>query len=290
MQVNSQHYKKEENNSSEIKKQATMQIEDVEYYTWDGCCMCFLGILLLPTIVGGIFILSGLFTIQPNESAVITRFGSYRGTVRISGYHWINPFSTVHLVSLRQQNLDGNTIYVNDKRGNPIEIAIVVVWRIVNPVDAIYQVENYQNYIKLQSEAALRHLATSFSYDHAGDENEITLLNGGDVVNNFLVKELNDRLKSTGIEVDEARLNHLMYSAQITNVMLKRQQADATIAARKKIVEGATSIVRDTINGLARDIQFTETQKATMASNLIVILTSETQTQPLMHLNAVSNV
>lgn len=276
-------------NVNPYKKSEFLKIDELEYTTYDGCCMAFLGIILLPLIIPGIIILNGLFTLQPNEAAIITLFGKYKGTVKTAGYHWVNPWTKTQIISLRQQNLDGTTIYVNDKRGNPIEIAIVVVWRIVNPVDAVFQVENYFTYIKLQSEAALRHLATSFSYDHAGDENEITLLNGGEHVNVFLLTELNERLKSTGIIVDEARVNHLMYSKQITNVMLKRQQADATIAARKKIVDGATNIVRDTITELSRDINFSEDHKAKMASNLIVILCSETQTQPLMHLNSVTN-
>ena len=157
----------------------------------------------------------------------------------------------------------------------------------MNPVEAIFQVQNYFTYITLQSEAALRHLATSFAYDHAGDEKEITLLNGGEKVNKFLLDELNERLRATGIVVDEARVTHLMYAKEVTTVMLKRQQADATIAARKKIVEGATNIVKDTINGLNRDVKFTDDQKATLASNLIVVLCSETQTQPLMHLTNV---
>lgn len=266
-----------------------LKLQEEEYYTYDGCCMACLGFLLLPLIIPSIIIFYGFFTLQPNEAAVVTLFGNYKGTVKIAGYHWINPWTSVQVVSLRQQNLNGQTIYVNDKRGNPIEIAIVVVWRIVNPVEAIFQVENYLTYITLQSEAALRHLATSFAYDHAGDENEITLLNGGDQVNNFLLNELNERLKPTGIIVDEARLFHLMYAKVITNVMLKRQQAEATIAARKKIVDGATMIVKETINGLSRDINFTEDQKAKMASNLLVVLCSETQTQPLMHLSNINN-
>ena len=262
------------------------EIDEAIYSTWDGCCMLFVSILLIPLIFIGFFMMKGLFTLNPNESAIITLFGKYKGTVKEAGYHWINPFCQIHVVSLRQHNLDGKTIFVNDKRGNPIEIAIVVVWRIVNPVDALFQVQNYFQYINLQSEAALRQLATTFAYDHAGDEDEVTLLNGGEYVNNYLVKELNERLSATGIAVDEARVNHLMYAKEITQVMLKRQQADAQIAARKKIVDGATGIVRETIVNLSKDINFSEDHKATMASNLILILCSETQTQPLMHLNS----
>lgn len=281
--LNVELYHNEENkNSSNM-----VQINESPYSTYDGCCMVFISILLLPTVIGTIFICYGLFQLQPNQAAIITLFGKYKGTVREAGYHFINPFACYSIVSLKQQNLDGKTIYVNDKRGNPIEIAIVVVWRIVRPVDAIFQVENYLSYVYLQSEAALRQLATSFSYDHAGNEDEITLLNGGDKVNNFLVKELNERLIATGIVVDEARLNHLMYAKEITTTMLKRQQADAQVAARKKIVEGATGIVRGTINNLSKDIQFSEENKAAMASNLILVLCSETQTQPIMHLNKI---
>lgn len=265
------------------------KIEEVEYETWDGCCFFCLGCFCIPLVIPAFLIWGSCFTLEPNQAAIISIFGKYKGTVKKPGYHFINIFAKYTIISLKQNNLNGNTIFVNDKRGNPIEIAIVLVWRVINPVEAVYQVEDYRTYIELQSEAALRFLAASFAYDHAGDEEEITLLNGTDHVNDFLLKELNARLEKTGIIVDEARLNHLMYSKQITNVMLKRQQADATIAARKKIVEGATSIVRDTINELSRDIKFTEDHKAKMASNLIVILCSETQTQPLMHLNAISN-
>lgn len=274
-------------NNKEDSRLNMVHIEEVTYQTSDGCCMVFVSILLLPTIIGTIIICMGLFQLQPNQAAIITLFGKYKGTVKEAGYHFINPFASYSIVSLKQQNLDGKTIFVNDKRGNPIEIAIVVVWRIVRPVDAIFQVENYLSYVHLQSEAALRQLATSFAYDHAGDENEVTLLNGGDKVNNFLIKELNERLLATGIIVDEARLNHLMYAKEITTTMLKRQQADAQVAARKKIVEGATGIVRGTINSLSRDIKFSEDNKAAMASNLILVLCSETQTQPIMHLNRI---
>ena len=186
---------------------------------------------------------------------------------------------------MRQQNHESDVLRVNDKRGNPIEIAMVAVWRIVNPTQAIFQVENYQSYIKLQTEAALRHLATSFAYDHAGQENEITLLNGGDHVNKFIVNELGDRFKFAGVFVEEARLTHLMYSKEVTQVMLKRQQADALIAAKKTIVNGVASIVKDTLAELQTNIKFTEEAKTTLAGNLLVVLCSESQTTPLMHLN-----
>ena len=275
------------NNLNIKRKPEELHLDEFEYQAWDGCCMLFVAILTLPTIIIPIIICGNLVTIEPNEAYVITFCGKYKGTLRKNGYFFIMPCSNFFKISLRQQNLDGKTLTVNDKRGNPIEIAMVLVWRIVEPVKAIFSVQNYHSYVILQSEAALRYLATSYSYDHGGDESEVTLLNGSQEVNNFLKKELNERLQSTGIEVDEARINHLMYDKQISNVMLKRQQAEATIAARRKIVDGATYIVRDTINGLSKDINFNEDQKAKMASNLIIVLCSETQAQPLMHLNNV---
>lgn len=266
-----------------------LQIQEKEYKTWNGCCLCCIGIVTLPTIFLPIFFFNGLFTLMPNEAAVITLFGKYKGTVREAGYHWINPFCKVTIITLRQQNHDGALLKVNDKRGSPIEIDIVVVWRIVNPVAAIFQVLDYQKYIKMQCDGALRHLAASFSYDYSGEENEVTLLNGGSVINDFLVNELNDRLQFAGIICDEARVTHLMYAKEIAMAMLKRQQADALVGAKQKIVNGVTSIVKDTIKELQDTIKFTEDAKSKLAGNMLVVLCSENPTQPLMHLNQASS-
>lgn len=264
-----------------------LQIKEKEYQTWNGCFFCCIGYITLPTIFLPIFFFNGLFTLMPNQGAVITLFGKYKGNVREAGYHWVNPFCKVRVVSLRQQNHDGTLLKVNDKRGSPIEIDIVAVWRIVNPVAALFQVQDYMKYIKMQCDGALRHLAASFSYDQSGEENEVTLLNGGSRVNDFLVNELNDRLQFAGIVCDEARVTHLMYAKEITMAMLKRQQADALVGAKQKIVNGVTSIIKDTIHELQDTIQFTEDAKSKLAGNMLVVLCSENPTQPLMHLNQV---
>lgn len=255
-----------------------LELREIEYDTCDGTCMLILCIILSPLILPICIICPGLFSLNPNEAAVLTLYGRYVGTVKKAGYHWVNPCCDIKVISLREQNLDGNIICVNDKRGNPIELGIVVVWRVVSPVEATFQVQNYYNYIKIQSDAAVRHLASSFAYDIGEDPNELTLLNGGDSVNRVLLNELTDRLKGTGIYVDQARLNHLRYSSEITTTMLRRQQAEATVAARKCLVEGAVHIVRDSINGLCKDIEFSEIRKAELASNLVIMLCSDTVT------------
>lgn len=260
-------------------------VEESPYYACNGCLILTFGLLTLPLLFISIPLLNGLFTLMPNEAAVITYCGKYQGTLRKPGFHWINPIAKKEIVSLRQRNHDGTRLTVNDKKGTPIEIDIVVVWRIVNPAAALFQVENYMKYISMQSEGALRQLAANFSYDKGEDENEITLMNGGEHVNQYLVNELNERLKFSGIICDEARVTHLKYAQEITMAMLKRQQADALISAKQKIVSGVTGIVKDTIDELQKNINFSDENKAKLAGNMLVVLCSENQTQPLMHLN-----
>ena len=207
----------------------------------------------------------GFFTLQPNEARVLVLFGAYRGTVRTSGFHWGNPFysrggmmavpkpdgsgMTMTLgrrykVSLRASNLNGEKLKVNDKRGNPIEIAAVVVWKVRDTAQAMFDVDDYDSYVRIQSEAAVRHLANSYPYDHGeGEEDAVTLRSNLDEVSVALRKELQARLDKAGVEVDESRLTHLAYAPEIAGAMLRRQQAEAVIAARQKIVQGAVSMV-----------------------------------------------
>ncbi|MGH8850751.1 MAG: SPFH domain-containing protein, partial [Casimicrobiaceae bacterium] len=195
----------------------------------------------------GALILAGLYTLQPNEAAILQLFGSYRGTSRVPGLRGTNPFYSRRKMSLRARNLNGERLKVNDKGGNPIEIAAVVVWRVGDTARASFDVDNYENYVKLQTEAAVRHLASSFAYDRADSQAsgqaEPTLLASGDSVSRALVVELQQRLDKAGIVVEEARLMHLAYAPEIAQVMLRRQQAEAIIAARTKIVHGAVSMV-----------------------------------------------
>jgi len=198
-------------------------------------------------IVGlGVFLCFGFFALEPNEARVLILFGQYRGTERVGGWHWTNPLNTKLRVSLRARNLEGERLKVNDKRGNPIEIAAVVVWRVEDTAQAVFDVQRYEQYVKIQSESAVRHLASAYAYDHGSDEEsqEITLRAGMDEVAGALQKELQDRVAKAGVVVEEARLTHLAYAPEIAGVMLRRQQAEAIIAARQKIVHGAVSMVQ----------------------------------------------
>jgi regulator of protease activity HflC (stomatin/prohibitin superfamily) len=198
--------------------------------------------------VAGALVLGGLYTLQPNEAAILQLFGAYRGTTRVAGLRGTNPFYTRRKISLRARNLNGERLKVNDKRGNPIEIAAVVVWRVDDTAKAFFDVDDYENYVKLQAEAAVRHLASSFAYDedesHAVANREPTLLASADVVVKALMRELQARFDKAGVVVEEARLTHLAYAPEIAQVMLRRQQADAIISARAKIVTGAVSMVQ----------------------------------------------
>lgn len=246
---------------------------------------------LLPIVAAGVlldilaFILfQGHFTLQPNEAAVLILFGAYRGTVRTSGFHWTNPFYTKKKISLRSRNLNGEKLKVNDNRGNPIEIAAVVVWRVQNTAQAMFDVEDYQSYVRIQSESAVRHLATAYAYDH-GEENEITLRGGGNEVAVALGRELQDRLGRAGVVVEEARLTHLAYAPEIAQAMLRRQQAEAVIAARQKIVHGAVSMVDLALKELEAKHVLTldDERKAAMVSNLLVVLCGEAEVTPVVN-------
>jgi len=246
-----------------------------------GFFFCIVGVLLG---IGGIISLCGHFTVQPNQACVISLFGPYRGTVRESGFYWVVPFNSRRKISLRSRNFEGSKLKVNDKVGNPIEIAAVFVWHVSDAAEACFDVEDYDNYVRVQSETALRHLANSFAYDH-GEEHETTLRSGIDEVSVALKTELQERLKRAGVTVDEARLTHLAYAPEIAGVMLRRQQAEAIIAARQKIVHGAVSMVEMALKELDEKqiVAFDANHKAALVSNLLVVLCSEAEAQPVIN-------
>lgn len=267
--------------------------------------------ILLQVI--GYFCLAGFFTLQPNEARVLILFGKYKGTVRESGFHWGNPFysngpnmapqpsttaeklaqATLHSkqfrshrnkISLRARNLNSDRLKVNDKRGNPIEIAAVVVWRVQDTAQAMFDVDDYETYVRIQSESAIRHLASGYAYDH-GEENEITLRSGVEDVSRALQVELQARLEKAGVAVDEARLTHLAYAPEIAQSMLRRQQAEAVVAARHKIVHGAVSMVEMALNDLSEKkvVELDDDRRAVMVSNLMVVLCGESEVHPVVN-------
>lgn len=238
------------------------------------------------TVLDFALVLPGLVIINPNESTVLTLFGNYTGTVKKDGFFWVNPFTIKRKVSLRAFNLNGQQLKVNDSVGNPIEIAAVIVWQIKNTANAIFAVENYLQYVNIQSEAAVRHLANSFPYDNLEDETaQITLRGGAEQVSLLLEKELNERLDRAGIEVLEARISHLAYAPEIAHTMLQRQQASAIIAARKLIVEGAVSMVEMALNKLSEKniVELDNERKAAMVSNLLVVLCGDRSVNPVVN-------
>ena len=240
-----------------------------------------IGLLL---IVGSFISLGGFFTLQPNEAAVFTLFGEYKGTARQNGFLWANPFYRKFKISLRARNLNGEKLKVNDKRGNPVEIAVVIVWRVQDTAQAVFDVDSYESFIRIQSESCVRHVASSYLYDD-GEANELTLRGSGAEVAAALAKELQERLARAGIGIEEARLTHLAYAPEIAQAMLRRQQAEAVIAARQKIVYGAVGMVDMALRELSEKgvVKLDEERKAAMVSNLLVVLCGETQTQPVVN-------
>ena len=233
-----------------------------------------------------VLILSGLIIVNPNESKVLTLFGKYVGTVKHDGFFWVNPFTVKRRVSLRAFNLNGQQLKVNDKIGNPIEIAAVIVWQIKDTANAVFAVENYTQYVDIQSEAAVRHLANLFPYDNLEDElATITLRGGAEQVSVLLEQELNERLDRAGIEVLEARISHLAYAPEIAHSMLQVQQASAIIAARRLIVEGAVGMVEMALIKLSEKniVELDEERKAAMVSNLLVVLCGDKSVSPVVN-------
>ncbi|MFB3853039.1 MAG: SPFH domain-containing protein [Vicinamibacterales bacterium] len=239
-----------------------------------------LAILIVVTVV----CLFGLFTVNPNEGKVLQLFGEYVGTVRTTGLRWANPFYSKRRISLRVRNFETQRLKVNDSEGNPIEIAAVVVWRVIETAEAAFEVDNYENYVHVQSEAALRGLATNYPYD-AHEEDRVSLRGQTAAVAQHLVKELQDRLAKAGVEVLEARISHLAYAPEIAAAMLQRQQAGAIIAARQRIVEGAVGMVEMALEMLSKKaiVELDEERKATMVSNLLVVLCGERGAQPVLN-------
>ena len=250
----------------------------------------------------------GFMQIEPNEARVMIFFGEYNGTVKENGFFWVNPFYAKKRLTLRARNLDAEPIKVNDKAGNPIMIGMVVVWNVVDTYKASFDVDNasmttgapgtnqdnvnakmksYENFVKIQSDAALRYVAGMYAYDHntSGEEDCLTLRSGGEEMNEILESQINERLKIAGIEVVEARINYIAYAPEIAAVMLRRQQADAIIAAREKIVEGAVGMVKMALDKLSKDeiIELDNDKKAAMVSNLLVVLCGESNAQPILN-------
>jgi len=246
-----------------------------------GAIVFTLGILLMVTAV---LIFIGLFTVEPNEAVVLILFGKYVGTEKSNGFRWANPLYTKKKISLRVRNFDSEKLKVNDKKGNPIEISAVVVWKVEDTAEAVFEVDDYLNYVHVQSESAIRHLATSYPYDDTEGE-KISLRSSLDEVSEHLQKEIHERVSAAGVIVLEARINHLAYSPEIAQAMLQRQQAEAIIAARQKIVEGAVGMVEMALVRLKDQgvVDLDEERKANMVSNLMVVLCSDKATQPIIN-------
>jgi regulator of protease activity HflC (stomatin/prohibitin superfamily) len=262
--------------------------------------------ILLPIVSGFVLLmtyilhLAGFITVQPNESRVLTFFGKYSGTVKQNGFFWVNPFYSKQKISLRAKNMDVEPIKVNDKNGNPIMIGLVLVWKISDTYKACFEIDsdfkvaenaistskNFDPFVRVQSDAALRKLAGLYAYDNIDRDDEgVTLRSGGEEINERLEDELRKHLEIAGIEVVEARINYLAYAAEIASVMLRRQQADAIISAREKIVEGAVSMVDLALKKLSADkiVELDEERKAAMVSNLLVVLCADESASPVIN-------
>ncbi|MCD4695155.1 MAG: SPFH domain-containing protein [Bacteroidales bacterium] len=238
------------------------------------------------TLIVTLFCIGGLVIVNPNESSVLVLFGAYKGTIKINGFFWVNPFFTKKKISLRARNLDSEPIKVNDKIGNPVMIGVVLVWKVADTYKAAFDVDDYEHFVNIQSEAAIRKLAGNYPYDNLEDEDaKITLRGGADEVNHMLEEEIRERLAIAGIHVIEARINYLAYAQEIAQAMLKRQQATAIVAARFKIVEGAVSMVDMALEQLSKKeiIDMDDEKKATMVSNLMVVLCSDKDATPVVN-------
>jgi regulator of protease activity HflC (stomatin/prohibitin superfamily) len=288
---------------NEYRKEGTYERP---YTTMNGIAMLLLliglGVLLLAglgvarqafapaaiaIIVAIVFIAGGFFMLQPNEASVIMLFGDYIGTERKSGLRWTWPWNTRRKLSVRARNQNIETLKVNDKRGNPVEIGAVVVWRVADTAQAKFDVEDFENFVRVQSESALRHVATGYNYDTGEDHEigEVTLRAGAEVVAEALRAELHARVQLAGVKVEEAKLTHLAYAPEIAGAMLRRQQAEAVISARAKIVIGAVSMVEMALKSLSEKnvVELDDERRAAMVSNLMVVLCSERDTQPIVN-------
>ena len=243
--------------------------------------------IAVPLGLAVVFVAGGFFMLEPNEAGVLTLFGDYSGTERTPGLRWTWPWLIRKKVSVRARNHNVDTLKVNDKRGNPVEIAAVVVWRVEDTAQALFDVDDFENFVRVQSESALRHVATRYNYDE-GEEHEageITLRAGADTVADALCAELQARVNLAGVKVEEAKLTHLAYAPEIAGAMLRRQQAEAVISARAKIVTGAVSMVEMALKSLSEKnvVELDDERRAAMVSNLMVVLCSERDTQPIVN-------
>jgi regulator of protease activity HflC (stomatin/prohibitin superfamily) len=248
----------------------------------------WLGIVL---IVLFILILPGFFTLQPNKAMVLILFGAYKGTVKANGFFWVNPFMTKQKISLRVRNFENKPLKVNDKIGNPVMVGTIVVWQVEDTFKATFDVNDYENFVHLQTDAAVRKMAGKYPYDDfEAEDAEITLRSGVEEVNHSLEEEIIDRLKHAGIKVIEARISHLAYASEIASAMLQRQQATAIVAARRKIVDGAVGMVEMALEDLKLKgiIDFEEEKKAAMVSNLMVVLCSDRSASPVLNVGTLN--
>jgi len=233
-----------------------------------------------------VLMLPGFFFINPNGSVVMTLFGEYKGTVRTNGFYWVNPFFARKAISLRARNFDSERLKVNDKMGNPVLISVILVWKVQETYKAAFDVDNFESFVKVQTDAAVRKLAARYPYDNFDDDQtEVTLRSGLEEVNHNLERELDERLHIAGIEVVEARIGYLAYAPEIAGVMLKRQQAEAVVAARLKIVEGAVGMVEEALQMMSsrQIIELDEEKKAAMVSNLMVVLCGDHEAMPVIN-------
>jgi regulator of protease activity HflC (stomatin/prohibitin superfamily) len=278
--------------------------------TMNGIAMVFLLIILIALLVFSVavlrnpiviivgalsiaFVAPGFFMLQPNEAAVITLFGDYLGSGREPGLRWTLPWNIRKRVSVRARNQNIETLKVNDKRGNPVEIGAVVVWRVEDTAQALFDVEDFENFVRVQSESALRHVATRYNYDFGEDHeaNEVTLRAGAEVVAETLREELQARVQLAGVKIVEAKLTHLAYAPEIAGAMLRRQQAEAVISARTKIVAGAVSMVEMALKSLSEKnvVELDDERRAAMVSNLMVVLCSDRDAQPVVNAGTLYN-
>lgn len=245
-------------------------------------------VIFIMAIVIALFLLPGFTLVNPNNSRVLLLFGKYAGTIKKNGFYWVNPFFTKKKISLRASNFDSERLKVNDKIGNPVMISTILVWRVTDTYKAAFDVDNYENFVRVQTDAAVRKLASMYPYDNFADEGldeDITLRSSVNEVSEDLEKEIQERLSMAGIEVLEARIGYLAYAQEIANAMLKRQQATAIVAARHKIVEGAVSMVEMALDELSKKelVDLDEERKSAMVSNLMVVLCSDKDAAPIVN-------
>jgi regulator of protease activity HflC (stomatin/prohibitin superfamily) len=241
-------------------------------------------VFIWPMVIS-VVLMPGFFFVNPNSSSVLVLFGDYKGTVKVNGFYWVNPLLSKKSISLRARNFDSDKIKVNDKVGNPIQIGVILVWQVKDTFKAAFEVDNYENFVRVQSDSAVRNLAGKYPYDNFDNESEITLRSGQDEVNHSLEEYLRNRLDIAGIHVVEARIGYIAYAPEIAGAMLRRQQASAVVSARFKIVEGAVSMVEMALEHLSNKkiVDLDEERKAAMVSNLMVVLCSDKDVSPVVN-------